>query len=385
MSKKTCLFGCVYLLINLTNGRRYVGKDKTGDPESHRWKSHIYAALKGGSRYYLHRAIRKAHRESKGVTLGFSAEVIWRGPIDQLSAMETYYIKKLRSYVLDPLGDASYNLTLGGDGVLGFKRARASRKRQSAKMKLLWEATPEEVREARRLNHVAAMNTLEAFARMSASQVRRFASMTEDEQLAFGKKLSKAQLKRYKKPGALEVMSAAQVRRFADDAKREINAIAHRTPEFRKLQSELSAEKWADLKWREKWLKSNNTPEAAARKSEIARTWYKDPVKKANHLAGTTSPSAQKKRSESLTTWYAAPKNKKKHLRSHRTKEFRDRKASDTTQFFAAMTPEERKAYWHITHPNGNGWGKHKGKSKAARRKAAEAKTETKASKPKKK
>jgi hypothetical protein len=361
-------FGCIYLLVNLINGKRYVGQDQTSDPENHRWKYHIYAALKGKSQTYLHRAIRKAHRESKGRTLGFSAEVIWRGPREKMSAKEIYYIKTLRTFVGDPFGDLSYNMTLGGEGARGLKLSKAAKKRQSAALLAHWAD------QTKRDAHLASLITPEALANISAAQKRRFANMTEAERAAFGKKLSKAQLARYKKPGALEVMRAAQIKRFADEEMRAANAAAHRTPEFRKLQSELSAEKWADLKWRKKWLKANRTEAARAKKSQTALEWHADPVKKANHLAGTSAPEACKRRSESLTAWYADKKNTAKHLKAHRTKEFRDRKASDTTQFFAAMTPEERKAYWHATHPNGNGWGKHKGKSKHFKAKASKLK-----------
>ena len=109
-------WGCVYMMRNLINGKRNVGYDSTGDPENHRWKHHKNTALKTSDRRPLYRALRKAYKRDKCWD-GFEFSVIWRGPVELLREKEIYYIRKHRSFIDDLLGDRSYNLTKGGDGV----------------------------------------------------------------------------------------------------------------------------------------------------------------------------------------------------------------------------------------------------------------------------
>lgn len=123
------LKGCIYLISNLVNGKRYVGYDSTGEPEKNRWNGHIKAAFDKNSKYPLHRAIRKYGVES------FSAEVIWRGPISLLNAKEIYFIKKYRSYMNDLLGDKSYNLTKGGEGFRGVQSKRSRKKMKQSQLR----------------------------------------------------------------------------------------------------------------------------------------------------------------------------------------------------------------------------------------------------------
>ena len=120
-------YGCIYLLTNLRNGKRYVGQDQSGNPDTQRWKNHIDNALNDRLKWPLYCAIRKAWRESSGRTLGFSAEVIWRGPIEKLDEKEIYYIAKLHTWINDPKGDRSYNLVKGGGGVRGLNHSKTTR------------------------------------------------------------------------------------------------------------------------------------------------------------------------------------------------------------------------------------------------------------------
>ena len=78
--------GCIYKLTNLINGDSYIGKDKSGDPENHRWKRHLDLAFKG-SGHYIHNAIADYGAEN------FSAEVIWRGPVSQVYEKEIVDMK----------------------------------------------------------------------------------------------------------------------------------------------------------------------------------------------------------------------------------------------------------------------------------------------------
>lgn len=98
----------VYLLTNLVTGKCYVGKtERTLDI---RWDEHLKCARYDSS-LYLHRAIRKYGKDSfEHIILQecFSKK--------DLSDLEIMWIDKLKTLV--PNG---YNMTKGGDGVLGFK------------------------------------------------------------------------------------------------------------------------------------------------------------------------------------------------------------------------------------------------------------------------
>ena len=126
--------GCIYLLTNLVNGKRYVGQYKNVERVHCRWNRHIGTALNTGDTRPLYRALRKGKaRKSDKWFKNFTAEIIWRGPVSQLNWKETYYIKKLHTFIDDPLGDRSYNLTTGGkqfkfsEDVKARQRARALR------------------------------------------------------------------------------------------------------------------------------------------------------------------------------------------------------------------------------------------------------------------
>ena len=251
-----------------------------------RWDAHIKAALKGKSKHCIHLAIRKYGVES------FSAEVIQHcRTLDTLNAAECRWIKKLNT--LAPHG---YNMTKGGDGgdVVG--------------------------------------------------------QMSKEDQIAFGKKVSKAQHKRYKDPAAHEVMRAGQARRFADESLKAANAAVHKTPEFRALQSDISKSKWTNKKWAKKRLAAYQSPEHKTIQATAAKQWHSDPTKNGVWLASASATSTCAKVSSSLTAWYADPTNRAKHQSAHRTEEFRAKKSDDTKAFWSSMTPDERKVYWRSTH-----------------------------------
>ena len=105
--------GCIYCARNKKTATPYVGQHGTPYVER-RWNQHVDDAV-AGSEYPFHRALRKNDYER-----GFTWEVLWRGPVRLLDAKETHYIKKLHSYVHDPLG-GGYNITLGGVGVRGLR------------------------------------------------------------------------------------------------------------------------------------------------------------------------------------------------------------------------------------------------------------------------
>lgn len=100
----------VYLVRNLINGKRYIGK--TSGPNAalaikRRWREHVRLARKGAN-YVLSKAIRKYGMENFAI-----------GPLHIMSnepgsfAMEVMEIARI---------SPEYNLTKGGEGVVGYVR-----------------------------------------------------------------------------------------------------------------------------------------------------------------------------------------------------------------------------------------------------------------------
>ena len=205
-------WGCIYSALNLFEDLEYIGKDKTGDPENHRWKGHAGAAKIDKPKYYFHRAIKVM-----GGPEFFKWSIIWRGPVEDLTAKEVYYIAKRHTFVGDPLC-RGYNLTKGGEGILGHKHSKKSRKKISDANYRRFEDVEERIR-------------------MSEITIQRFTSLAERQKISNGnyrrfedpkehRKLSKSQLHRYEDITEHEKLSAAQRRRFESPLEREKNSEA---------------------------------------------------------------------------------------------------------------------------------------------------------------
>jgi len=115
----------VYLIRNRVNGKVYVGKtERRQAPDKSlawRWRTHCRVAERGGSAM-LHRAIRKYGAAS------FSAEVICEtADRFELIEFEKKFIAQFRSF--PPALGFGYNLTAGGEGLIGFKPTAEQRQR----------------------------------------------------------------------------------------------------------------------------------------------------------------------------------------------------------------------------------------------------------------
>ena len=106
----------VYLATNLVNGKRYVGI--TAKTLEQRAYNHIYRAMKVGATQAISMAIRKYGPEM----FRFRALKI-TGTIDEAKSDEIRLIAALRP---------EYNMTLGGDGIWGFKFSQSSIEKMSA-------------------------------------------------------------------------------------------------------------------------------------------------------------------------------------------------------------------------------------------------------------
>lgn len=186
------LKGCIYLISNLVNGKRYVGQDQSGDPENHRWKDHIKAALDKDSQYPLHRAIRKYGLKN------FSAEVIWRGLTELLDIKEILHIMNRRSYVKDSLGDCSYNLTRGGDGVRGLEWSKKSKENHSVVQRRRFENPIE--REKSSVGQLRRYEDPVARRKVGEATKRVWAQETPSQYKAHCKAMSNGQRRRYEDP-----------------------------------------------------------------------------------------------------------------------------------------------------------------------------------------
>ena len=109
--------GIVYRAINLVTGDFYIGI--TVGYLSQRKSKHIQVALKKNSQFHFHRAIRKYGKDN------FEFDVLKKcSSYEEAKQEEIKLIAELKP---------RYNMTLGGDGTLGFKLTREQIERGAAK------------------------------------------------------------------------------------------------------------------------------------------------------------------------------------------------------------------------------------------------------------
>jgi group I intron endonuclease len=109
----------IYRFTNLVNGKVYIGK--TINTLAARIERHMFD-VKAGSKYALHRAIRKYGIEQ------FDAEVIFvTFDENDLAHYEKHFIAEYRSCTLDD--SLGYNMTRGGDGFDSDTAKRNARRR----------------------------------------------------------------------------------------------------------------------------------------------------------------------------------------------------------------------------------------------------------------
>ena len=109
------MFGIVYCITNVVNGKQYVGQ--TTRALEARWYYHVYSANKG-LQYALYRSIRKYGAKA------FKVEQIdFAETLAELNEKEAHYILQLKTFIPD-----GYNMTTGGEG---FLRSEETRKKMS--------------------------------------------------------------------------------------------------------------------------------------------------------------------------------------------------------------------------------------------------------------
>lgn len=119
--------GIIYLITNLVNDKKYVGK--TSQLVERRWQNHVWGSQK--SRYKgdraIYRAIRKYGHEN------FRISILEQNipSLALLNAREIFWIAELNTAD----GNSGYNMSKGGEGQAGNKASEETRRRISAALK----------------------------------------------------------------------------------------------------------------------------------------------------------------------------------------------------------------------------------------------------------
>ena len=118
----------LYLVTNNHNGKRYIGQTMSDIGYMNRWADHCAEAIRSkGHQCVFHSAIKGYGVDS--FTVKRILKDISEKDIDRL---ESLWIQKLNTFYANGSG---YNMTLGGQGVHGYKHTEESRKRISESLK----------------------------------------------------------------------------------------------------------------------------------------------------------------------------------------------------------------------------------------------------------
>ncbi len=126
--------GCIYLITNIVNGKKYVGQHNDTDVTK-RWREHWYDTDRGCD-YSLHRAMRKYGRDSFRIDI---LAVVPNG--DAICRTEEYFAEQFETYTWDFPG--GYNMIqCGKRGRSGMKSSPLTIERQSLAMKTFRASNP---------------------------------------------------------------------------------------------------------------------------------------------------------------------------------------------------------------------------------------------------
>ena len=273
MKEKKCWAGVVYSFTNLVDGKMYVGKTQN-DPEQR--KLAHFKAGRGKSKNYIHCAIRKHGAEN------FCFELLQRcHTAESLNKAEIRWIAKLGT--LAPHG---YNMTIGGEGVVGNKVTKAARKRISKACKA-WYAVPENF-----AAHLAVRQSKEFIANTTAAQRTYWAAAT---------------------------------------------------PEIHRKRSR-AAKKWrADPEKLKRQIAASHSEAARKKRVNSTLAWYADPSNRDAHCAALRTPRCRAKNSAARKAWWA------RRTETERA-ELSAKLSAAQRRRYSAMTPAESSTYWHKIH-----------------------------------
>jgi len=120
--KQQKIYGIIYKTTNKINGKIYIGQ--TVQFLDLRISAHMSEALFKKDNMYFHKAIRKYGKEN------FEWKIIAEcSSLEELNKTEIEMIKKYNTF------ENGYNLTMGGEGSIGFKPSKEARRKRSEAMK----------------------------------------------------------------------------------------------------------------------------------------------------------------------------------------------------------------------------------------------------------
>ena len=219
-----------YMVVNKINGMGYVGI--TTRSIERRWKEHVNTPNCSGQ--YLHRAIQKHGADSFEIKPIASA----LGDVSNLKEIEKILIQQFETF--SPSG---YNLTLGGDGVFGYKKTleQIENNRQAKIGKKASEETKQKMIAA----HTGENNHF--FGRQHSEETKK--RISESKTGCVGPWLGKPRSEETKKK--LSEANKGISRPHTEESKRKLS-LAHKgkkqkpvTEETRKKLSEASKKSWA--------------------------------------------------------------------------------------------------------------------------------------------
>jgi len=219
-----------YMVVNKTNGMGYVGI--TTRSIKRRWYEHVNQV--NGSGKYLHRAIEKYGADAFEVFPIASA----LGDVSNLKEIEKILIQQFETQ--SPNG---YNLTLGGDGVFGYKQT--PEQIEKSRQVHLGRKASEETKQKMIAAHTGENNHF--FGRQHSEETKR--RISESKKGCVGPWLGKPRSEETKKK--LSEANKGISRPHTEESKRKIS-LAQKgrkqkpvTEETRKKLSEASKKSWA--------------------------------------------------------------------------------------------------------------------------------------------
>ena len=116
--------GCIYLITNLVNGKKYVGQHNKPDAKR-RFQIHISVSKSGNRNYALHKAMNKYGLDN------FICETLCICSLEALDNLEAYYAEQYGTYTWDD--NPGYNMVWCGEGTgrRGIKQSEISKKKRS--------------------------------------------------------------------------------------------------------------------------------------------------------------------------------------------------------------------------------------------------------------
>lgn len=118
----------IYVCTNIINGKLYIGYDSNWPNRKKRHEKDAFNKNSINFNDVFHKALRKYGKEN------FKWEVIYQSKDGNhcLNVMESKFINEYKSYIYFD-ENQGYNMTLGGDGVLGLKKTKLSKEKHSIK------------------------------------------------------------------------------------------------------------------------------------------------------------------------------------------------------------------------------------------------------------